>query len=88
VVAAEMFDRSIRGSGELAGIIDRQLIVTIPYVSTPGEERRKRRNFILLCLGLVAVLAASIAAAVFIGISIDFAWFDRSWIDTFTRLLR
>jgi hypothetical protein len=82
-----MLDGSIRGSRELARVIDRHLIVTIPYLSTPGEQRRKRRNFILLCIAVVAAFAAVIALAVMKGISIDFFWFDRSWIDAATRLL-
>ena len=87
IFAAEMLDGSIRGSRELTGIVDRHLIVTIPYLTTPGEQYRKRRNFILLCTALVAVLAAAIAAAVIKGVSIDFSWFDRSWIDWLSRLL-
>ena len=37
VSAAEMLDRRIRGSRELIKIVDRDLIVTLPYLSTPGE---------------------------------------------------
>ena len=87
VVAAEMFDRSIRGSRELAGVIDRHLIVNIPYLSTPGEQYRKRRNLILLCATIIVVLAAAIATAVMRGVSVDFSWFDESWFDTLRRLL-
>jgi uncharacterized protein involved in exopolysaccharide biosynthesis len=87
VVAAEMLDGSIRGSRELARVIDRHLIVTIPYLSTPGETYRKRRNLVLMCVTIVVVLAAAIAAAVIRGVSIDFSWFDESWLDTVTRLL-
>jgi len=87
VFAAEMLDGSIRSSRELAGIIDRHLVVTIPYLSTPGEEHRKRRNIILLCMALFAVLAAAIAFIVIKGISVDFSWFDRSWVDALSRLL-
>lgn len=87
VFAIEMLDGSIRGSSALAGIVDRNLILTIPYLATAGEERRKRRNFILLCMALVGVLAAVIVAAVIKGITVDFSWFDHSLIDTVTRLL-
>ena len=88
VGAAEMLDRRIRGSRELIRIVDRDLIVTLPYLSTPGEERRKRRNVILICLVLVAAFAGAIAAAIILGISVDSSWFDRSRIDSLTRLLR
>jgi capsular polysaccharide biosynthesis protein len=87
VVAAEMLDGTIRGSSQLAGVVDRHLIVTLPYLPTPGEQYRRRRNLILLCLTIVSVLAAAIAIAVMRGVSIDFSWFDESWLDTLTRLL-
>jgi uncharacterized protein involved in exopolysaccharide biosynthesis len=46
LAAVEMLDGSIRGSRELGRVIDRHLIVTIPYLSTPGEQYRKRRNLL------------------------------------------
>jgi capsular polysaccharide biosynthesis protein len=87
VFAAEMLDRSIRGSRELAGIIDRHLIVTIPYLSTSGEIYRKRRNLILQCIGSVAIIVVAIAVAVMEGVSVDFSWFDGSRMDFLTHLL-
>lgn len=87
VSAAEMLDGSIRGSRDLARVVDRHLIVTIPYLSTPGEQYRRRRNVILLCTVMVTVLAAAIALAVIEGVSVDFTWFDRSWLDALTRVL-
>jgi uncharacterized protein involved in exopolysaccharide biosynthesis len=87
VLLAEILDGSIRGSRELAAVVDRHLIVSIPYLSSPGEQRRKRRNFVLLCAAVIAVFAAVITMAVMKGISVDFFWFDRSWIDAATRLL-
>jgi hypothetical protein len=87
VVTAEMLDGSIRGSRDLSGVIDRHLIVNIPYLSTPGEDYRRRRKLVLLCVGMVAVLAAAIAGAVIKGVSIDFSWFDRPLLDSLTRVL-
>ena len=87
VAAAEMLDGSIRSSRDLARIVDRHLIVTIPYLSTPGEQYRKRRNIVLVCALLIGVLAAAIAFAVVEGISVDFSFFDRSWLDALTRVL-
>lgn len=87
VSAAEMLDGSIRGSRDLARVVDRHLIVTIPYLSTPGEQYRRRRNVILLCTVMVTVLAAAIALAVIEGVSVDFTWVDRSWLDALTRVL-
>ena len=88
VFAAEMLDGSIRGSRDLSRVVDRHLIVTIPYLSTPGEHFRRRRNVVLLSGAIVTILGTAIAVAVVNGVSIDFSWFDRSWLDAVTRLLR
>ena len=73
-LAAEMLDGSIRRSQELAAVVDRHLIVSIPYLSTPEEERRKRRHVFLLCTALVIVLAAAITGALIRYVPIDFGW--------------
>jgi capsular polysaccharide biosynthesis protein len=88
VTVTEMLDGSIRASRDLYQAVDRHLIVAIPYLSTPGEQYRKRRNFILLCAGLIIGLTAAIAAAIVNGISVDFSWFDRSWLDALTRIIQ
>ena len=77
VILAETFDGNVRGSRDLAKIIDRHLIVTIPYISKPGEELRNRLNLFFLCAGLVGVLAVAIAIAVSAGLSIDFSRLGR-----------
>jgi uncharacterized protein involved in exopolysaccharide biosynthesis len=87
VYGAEMLDGSIRRSRDLTRIVDRHLIVTIPYLPNPGELYRRRRNIVMLCTALVTVLGVAIAFAVIEGVSIDFSWFDPSWFDAITRLL-
>ena len=87
VILAETFDDSIRGSRELAKIIDRNLIVTIPYLSESSEENRKRLKLILLCVAIVGVVALAIAVAGIAGISIDFVGFNRLGNNALTRLL-
>ena len=77
VILAETFDGNLRGSRDLAKIIDRHLIVTIPYISKPGEDLRRRLNLIFLCSGLVGVLAVAIGIAVSAGILVDFSWLGR-----------
>jgi uncharacterized protein involved in exopolysaccharide biosynthesis len=53
VFAAEMLNQSIRRSADLYPLIDRQLIVSIPYIATHREmERKKTRT--KTTLGLVA----------------------------------
>ena len=78
VFAAEKLDGSIRSSRELAGIVDRHLIVTIPYLFAPGEERRKQFTFILLCTALVAIFAVVVIASASIKrSSINSAWINQ-----------
>ena len=86
VFLAEMFDRTIRGTRELASVVDSHLLVAIPYITTTGEVARRKRRMIALWVILAAFLLAGIVAALYIGIEIDFSWFDRSWIDSLTRL--
>ena len=83
VVAAEMLDRSVRRSSELAGIVGPHMIVSIPYLATPGEQYRRRRNLVALCMLLVTVLAIGIGVAVAKGVSVDF---EHSWLGLFTRI--
>jgi uncharacterized protein involved in exopolysaccharide biosynthesis len=86
VLLAEMLDKTIKGSYELAGIIDGRLLVAIPYIPTAGEIIRRKRKIMLLWIAIGAFLLAGLAVALYIGIEIDFSWFDRSWIDSLTRL--
>jgi hypothetical protein len=53
-----MLDGSIRGSRDLERVIDKHLIIRIPYLSTPGEDYRRRRNLVLICTAIVAALTA------------------------------
>jgi len=88
VFLAEILDKSIRGSRELAGVVDSRLVVAIPYISTAGEIRQRKRKIVLLWATLAVVLFAGLAAALYIGIQIDFSWFDRPWLDSLTRLTK
>ena len=86
VVLAEMLDRTIRGSNELARVVDRRLLVSIPYIVTAEEAAQRRRKIVWLWGSLTAFLLVGILAALYIGVVVDFSWFDRSWIDALTRL--
>jgi uncharacterized protein involved in exopolysaccharide biosynthesis len=59
VVLAEMLDGSIRRSSDLAAVIDRHLIVLMPYLQTPNETRNKHRRIVLSCTAVLIVLAAA-----------------------------
>jgi uncharacterized protein involved in exopolysaccharide biosynthesis len=87
VILAETFDGSIRGSRELAKIIDRDLIVTLPYLSKLSEAEQKRRNFMIVSAAAVVFLAVAAAGAAFEAGSIDLV--GQSWGgDVLSRLSR
>jgi len=88
VFLAEMLDKSIRSVRELVSVVDSHLLVTIPYITTAGEITQRRRKIILFWIGLVLLLLAGLTIALYIGIEIQFNGFDRSWIDTLTRLTK
>src|SRR5262245_58524934 len=82
VFAVELFDKTIRGSRDLASIVDSHLIVAIPYISTRAELGRKRSK-ILLAVGLLIIaLLASLLA-------IHYLWrpLDEVWTTILDRLL-
>jgi uncharacterized protein involved in exopolysaccharide biosynthesis len=86
VFLVEMLDKSVRGSHELVGVVDSRLVVAIPYISTAGEILARKRTIIRLWAFLAVALLAGIAAALYIGIQIDFSWFDRPWLASLTHL--
>jgi protein tyrosine kinase modulator len=79
IFAAETLNGGIRRSQEVFGIVDRNLIVTVPYLFLPGEKYRKRRNLILALV--TAVLLAILAMALIYAISKGIVSVDmQSWI--------
>ena len=64
VFAAEMLYPAIRRSTDLISLIDSNLIVSIPYISTHSEIRRKK-NMIRLSIGTLAVVIVSGLMATF-----------------------
>ena len=61
----EMLDHSIRRSTDLFSLVDSQLIATIPYISTPGEDRNRKRKIIAAVIVSIAVIAAGATAIIF-----------------------
>ena len=88
-ILAEVLDKTIRGTGELAGVVDSGLLVAIPYITTAGETARRRRKIVALWTALLVLLSVGLAAALYIGVEVDFSsLFDKSWIYTLTRLTK
>jgi len=86
VFMAETLDKSIRGVRDLAGVIDSHVIVAIPYITTDGEVALRKRRVLYLWALIAIVLISGLAVALYIGIWTDSSLFDRSWIDSLTRL--
>jgi uncharacterized protein involved in exopolysaccharide biosynthesis len=62
---AELMDKGIRRSSDIFAVVDSQLIVSIPYIVTAAEGRRRRRRIAFLILGSVTVLIGMLIAAYF-----------------------
>lgn len=85
VFAREMFDQSIRSGQDIASIVDTHLIVPIPYIATQREIRQKKRNVIItITVLVVALIAAGIAAYLFL--PPPDVWFDKA-TDKLMKLL-
>jgi len=83
VFVAESLDRSIRNARELASVIDSHLIVTLPYIVTDSEARRRKLKWKLLIGIPVVVIVGVLATAYFLDAFGDLtARVDQSWIDT------
>jgi capsule polysaccharide export protein KpsE/RkpR len=66
VVAAEALDRSIRRSADLFALVDSQLVVAIPYISTKRETLRHKNKTILVVGISMAVVLAGLVTLFFI----------------------
>lgn len=67
VFALEMFDDTIRRNADITKLIDSQLIVSIPYISTKAEVLRQKSHRIWLAIGCsVIVVLAGLAAAIYL----------------------
>ena len=59
----EISDKGIRRSSDIFTLIDSQMVVSIPYIVTAGEQRRGKRRIVFLILGCILVLIGALAAA-------------------------
>jgi len=60
---AEISDKGIRRASNIFSIVDSKLIVSIPYIITAAEVRRRKRGTILTILGLVILLVCVLIGA-------------------------
>jgi capsule polysaccharide export protein KpsE/RkpR len=62
---AEMTDKGIRRASDIFGVVDSQLIVSVPYIVTAAELRRRKRRIIFSVLIGVLIFAGLLVAAYF-----------------------
>lgn len=60
VFAAEMLNQSIRRSADLFSLIDRQMVVAVPYIATHAEAKRRTRK----TRGTYGLIAAAVLAGI------------------------
>ena len=64
---AEFSDKGIRRSGELLSVIDGQLILSIPYITTVAElKSQRRRAYVVLGAGTLVLAGMLVAAYLFL----------------------
>src|SRR5258708_19029447 len=62
-VVAELLGRAIRRSSDLYGVVDRELVISIPYIYTQSELRQRRKRIWLSVVIIVVLLIGAAAAA-------------------------
>jgi uncharacterized protein involved in exopolysaccharide biosynthesis len=62
---AEMTDKGIRRMSDIFGVVDSQLVVSIPYIVTIAELRSRKRRIILAVLVGVLIFAGALVASYF-----------------------
>jgi uncharacterized protein involved in exopolysaccharide biosynthesis len=59
----ELADKAIRRSSDIYAVVDSRLVVSIPYITTSGELRARKRRLLVMIAVFVAVLVIAIIAA-------------------------
>jgi uncharacterized protein involved in exopolysaccharide biosynthesis len=62
-VAAELLDRAIRRSSDLYGVVDRDLVISIPYIYTLHEVQGRRKKAWTIAAACIVVFLVGLAAA-------------------------
>jgi uncharacterized protein involved in exopolysaccharide biosynthesis len=58
VFLLEMMDMTIRRSADIYGLVDSQLVVAVPYITTKSEQNRSKRRLQLLIVAAILALVA------------------------------
>jgi uncharacterized protein involved in exopolysaccharide biosynthesis len=61
----EISDKAIRRSSDILGIVDSQLVVSIPYIFTDAEQRWRKSRILVMAVGSVILLVGVLIGAYF-----------------------
>jgi uncharacterized protein involved in exopolysaccharide biosynthesis len=62
-VGGELLDRAIRRGSDLTGIVDRELVVSIPFIFTQQDARRRKKKIWLVTVSSLVLLTCGLGAA-------------------------
>jgi len=65
VFVVELLDKAIRRSSDIFGVVDSKLIISIPYILTTAEVRRRKRRIVFLVVGFAIVTIGVLIGAYF-----------------------
>lgn len=82
LVAREGLDNSVRSPRDLLSIADSSMIVTIPYIATKAEARRKKLRIAAVATSFVVVCASALTLT-----HLMFRPLDELWTSLLARLL-
>jgi uncharacterized protein involved in exopolysaccharide biosynthesis len=82
VVAAELFDGSIRNRDQLLGVVASPLIITIPYITTRADVIRARWRVLFGVVSVVMLLLilGGLAIAVVLHLPFNMSWLQETAI--------
>jgi uncharacterized protein involved in exopolysaccharide biosynthesis len=67
----EMLDTTIRRSADIFSIVDSQLVVSVPYIVTKGEQLQSQRRMRLVLVAALVLLMSILVVAYFMMPSLD-----------------
>jgi uncharacterized protein involved in exopolysaccharide biosynthesis len=70
VLVLELMDQAIRRSGDIFGVVDSRMVVSIPYISTPAELHQRKRWAVRTII-VVAVFAVGAMIAAYLLLPLD-----------------
>lgn len=65
VFVVELLDKAIRRSSDIFAIVDSKLIISIPYILTKAEVRRRKRRTVLLVLSFAIITIGALVGSYF-----------------------